>query len=133
MGAQDHSTGGRACWGSGAYRSALRRHAAVDAAGPRWKVVFDRRRRQSLYDLRPGALPLLGLIVHGEKDAVVDAPKDVNTWSKNSKTQQGYRDDQQGIPAPTISSTARVLQPYVMGTDRYSNAARQRALKRRMG
>jgi alpha/beta superfamily hydrolase len=49
--------------------------------------------------------PSSGLIVHGEKDAVVP-PKDVNTLVEKLKTQKGIVIDQQIIPAPTTSSTA---------------------------
>jgi len=72
------------------------RHAAVDCAGPRSRAS-SRRTPANLYDfsfLAP--CPSSGLIVHGEKDAVV-RPRTSTRWSKNSRP-KGHRDRQQIIP-----------------------------------
>src|SRR5260370_22191945 len=61
-------------------------------------VFFSSARPANLYDfsfLAP--CPSSGLIVHGEKDAVVP-PKDVNTLVEKLKTQKGIVIDQQIIP-----------------------------------
>ncbi len=71
--------------------------------------------------------PSSGLIVHGEKDAVVP-PKDVNTLVEKLKTQKGIVIDQQVIPGANHFFDGK-LQPLMETRDRLSrHAARQRSL-----
>ena len=71
--------------------------------------------------------PSSGLIVHGEKDAVVP-PKDVNTLVEKLKTQKGIVIDQQVIPGANHFFDGK-LEPLMEIGDRLSrHAARQRSL-----
>ena len=71
--------------------------------------------------------PSSGLIVHGERDAVVP-PKDVNTLVEKLKTQKGIVIDQQVIPGANHFFDGK-LEPLMEIGDRLSrHAARQRAL-----
>ncbi len=81
--------------------------------------------------------PSSGLIVHGEKDAVVP-PKDVNTLVEKLKTQKGIVIDQQIIPGrqPFLRRQARALDADGdrLSRDRRSpSASRARACRRRNG
>jgi alpha/beta superfamily hydrolase len=50
--------------------------------------------------------PSSGLIIHGDKDAVVP-PRDVTNLVEKLKTQKASSSSRRSFPAPTISSTAK--------------------------
>ena len=50
--------------------------------------------------------PSSGLIIHGDKDAVVPH-KDVTAWSTSSRPRRASSSSRRSCPAPTTSSTAR--------------------------
>src|SRR5204862_5856862 len=93
----DHQPGSARLLGPRLLVRRLDRHAASDAAA-RGEGFISIAPPANLYDfsfLAP--CPSSGLIVHGEKDAVVP-PKDVNTLVEKLKTQKGIVIDQQVIP-----------------------------------
>src|SRR3979409_2347725 len=72
--------------------------------------------------------PSSGLIVHGEKDAVVP-PKDVNTLVEKLKTQKGIVIDQQIIPGATHSFAGKLHAGDGTGARLSRHAAPQRPQK----
>ena len=78
--------------------------------------------------------PSSGLIIHGDKDAVVPH-KDVTTLVDKLKTQKGIVIEQKVVPAPTTSSTARSRRCCTSISDYLdkrlkTNASRQREFGR---
>ena len=85
--------------GGGVFVRRLDRHAAIDAAARGRAFISIRAARQPLrLYTRSWRLPSSGLIVHGEKDAVVP-PKDDQHAGRKLKTQKAIVIDQQIIPS----------------------------------